>query len=41
MWKRIFLVSLLALSAVSCGGGVSVCTDSNKSRPLPFPHAMA
>ncbi|SEA42509.1 hypothetical protein [Microbulbifer marinus] len=41
MAKRIFMLLLLALLTVSCSGGISVCTDNNKSRPLPFPHAMA
>ncbi|SHF74571.1 hypothetical protein SAMN04487965_2598 [Microbulbifer donghaiensis] len=41
MWKRMFILLLLTLLTVSCARGVSVCTDNNKSRPLPFPHAMA
>lgn len=39
MGKRMALLLLLALLVGSCSN--RVCTDRDKSRPQPFPHAMA
>ncbi len=39
MGKRMALLLLLALLVGSCSN--HVCTGRDKSRPLPFPHAMA
>lgn len=39
MRNRVIFMALLVLLISSCAGGV--CTDREKQRPLPIPHAFA